>query len=230
MVTECRNNCKALKEADGRVKDVGRKTLSLPFHSGALPQADWVFTDLYFYVILYVVKFNIGLLQTPEGKYWLLSPGERPVRACTVANACHRLKRTRRQVYRYIRSGWLTARGKILGEWLLEEDAVTRLVRTPPQAQPLPRRLQALFPEYDVSRLNAGKDQTVVIARILDTGGAEDLRWLLRRYTRGQLARFIRENGARRLGPRSRRLWSIYLGVRPRPAPDWKTPDPWADR
>ncbi len=176
------------------------------------------------------MKYKIGLLQDEAGSYWLLSRGKRPVRACTVAEACRRLRKTRRQVYRYIRSGWLEAPVKILGEWLLEEDSVDRLVRAPPQTQPLPRRLQPLFPEYDVSRLNAGRDESVILSRILDTGGAEDLRWLLRRYRRNRLARFVREEGARRLGPRSRRLWSLYFGVRPRPAPDWSSSGPWTDR
>lgn len=176
------------------------------------------------------MKIKKALLEDAGGGLWLRVAGERPARVCSVADAGRRLGKTRRQIYRYLRSGWLENHGKFLGEWLLEEKSVARLAASPPQTQPLPRRLKPLFPEYDLTRLNAGKDRNFLLGRVLDEGGLEDLRWLMRRYPPPVIRRFIRDEGALRLSPRSRRLWSLYFKARPRPAPAWRASDAWKNR
>lgn len=148
-------------------------------------------------------------------------------RVVTVTQACRLLRRTRRQVYRHIRAGAIEPRGKILGEWVLDADSVGRLAGRPLTAQPLPSRLQAYFPEHEVSRLNAGRDNILVISRILEGGGLGDLRWLFRRYGRAEIRRCVREEGRRLLGPRSLRLWSLLLKVRPDAATAWRADAVW---
>src|SRR3970040_1966647 len=101
------------------------------------------------------MKFDIGLRQDTEGVLWLEKAPQPPHRVLTVATACQRLRRTRRQVYLLMRAGCLGPIEKLLGEWLLDQAAVERLVRTPLSAQPLPGRLQPLLPEYAPNALNA---------------------------------------------------------------------------
>lgn len=177
------------------------------------------------------MKFETLLAREPRGGLWLKTSGAgRARRVCTVSEACRRLSRTRRQVYRYIAEKTLEPCGKLLGEWLLDLDSVTRLAQSPSAAQPLPARLQAFFPEYDVARLNAGRDRVTVLSRLLESGSRGDVRWLLKRYRLEDIRRFLREDGARLLSPRSLRLWSLYFRVRPRPLPDSRRrANPWLE-
>ena len=148
------------------------------------------------------------------------------IAALTVRQAAERLGRSRRQLYRHIHEGRIAPVGKLLGEWLLREDDIETLARYPLRVQRLPAHLAELFPEYDVSELNAGRDQVLVIARVLEHGGQKALRWLLRRYRPDELLRFMRADSARLLSPRSLRFWSLYFEATPDPLPEWRR-DPW---
>lgn len=178
------------------------------------------------------MKYKYLLAQAADGGLWLKVPGEgraRPV--CGVADACRALGRTRRQVYRHVHEGVLPARAKMLGEWLLDREAVARLARDPLAAWPVPERLKPLFPEYAVSDLNAGRDRVLIASRVLELGGERDVSWLLKRYGRSAIARFLREDGARLLSPRSLRLWSLCFKARPQAPPSWRTQaNPWTAR
>lgn len=173
------------------------------------------------------MKCDLTLRQDGEGALWLETASRPPRRVVTVADACRRQRRTRRQVYRLLKAGLLGAPEKILGEWLLDWKAVEGLARAPLTAQPLPGRLKPLFPEYELKALNAGKDSVLVLSRVLEGGGREDLRWLLKRYPRREIRRFIEEEGSRLLSARSRRLWSMVFKTTPRPLAPWRRADPW---
>jgi len=87
-----------------------------------------------------------------------LSKGLEPERrVMSAAQACRRLRRSRRQVYRLMKAGRLGPPAKILGEWLIEEASVESLARAPLAAQPLPGRLKPLFPEYERACLTPAK-------------------------------------------------------------------------
>lgn len=173
------------------------------------------------------MKLDIGLRQDATGALWLEKAPRPPRRVVTVAAACRRLHRTRRQVYRLMKAGRLGPPEKMLGEWLLDQAAVEGLARAPLSAQPLPGRLKPLFPEYEPKTLNAGKDGMLVISRVLECGGREDLRWLLKRYAGREIRRVIEEEGSRLLSARSRRLWSLVFKATPRPLASWRRADPW---
>ena len=168
-----------------------------------------------------------GLRRDAEGALWLETAPSSPRRVVTVAQACRRLHRTRRQVYRLMQAGHLGPPEKMLGEWLLDQAAVEGLARAPLMAQPLPERLKPLFPEYDPKKLNAGKDSVLVISRVLENGGREDLKWLLKRYPRREIRRFLEAETSRLLSARSRRLWSLVFKATPRPLASWRQADPW---
>ena len=101
------------------------------------------------------------------------------------------------------------------------------LARAPLAAQPLPGRLQPLFPDYDPKVLNAGKDSALVISRVLEGGGRDDLKWLVKRYPGRDIRRVLEAEGARLLSARSRRLWSLVFRAAPRPLAAWRRADPW---
>lgn len=174
------------------------------------------------------MKYKTFLKQDAAGALWLQegAGAARPV--VTVADACRRLRRSRRQVYRLMNAGRLGPLEKMLGEWLLDKAAVDGLARAPLAAQPLPGRLKPLFPEYEPGRLNAGKDSVLVIARVLESGSREDLRWLMNRYPAPQIRRTVETEASRLLSTRSRRLWSLVFKVVPRPLPAWRRTDPWS--
>lgn len=169
---------------------------------------------------------EIQLTQKSDG-ILLLQTGGRSARVCTVAQAAASLKRTRRQVYRYIETGLLRPEAKMLGEWLLDAAEVEKAALRPRTAQPLPEKLSHLFPEYDLSGLNAGRDKTLVIARVLESGGRAEIDWAFKRYGRAELASFVKEDGSRLLGARSLRLWALVLGAVPVPLPEWRRSGIW---
>lgn len=173
------------------------------------------------------MNLNTALRQDGDGALWLETPPQPPRRVVTVAAACRRLRRTRRQIYRLLKAGRLGPCEKMLGEWLLDQASVEGMARAPLTAQPLPRRLKPLFPEYDPKTLNAGKDSMLIISRVLNGGGREDLRWLLKRYPRREIQRVIREEGSRLLSARSLKLWSMVFNETPSPLASWRMADPW---
>lgn len=183
-------------------------------------------TFLHLHVILYVMNIRMTLIQEADGSMFLEAGGEAR-RVCTVSQAARMLKRTRRQVYRYIKTGVLKPESKLLGEWLLNASEVAGMAERPLAAQPIPKRLAPLFPEYDASKLNAGRDRTLVLARALENGGAGEIKWVFRRYSRKELAGFIEKDGARLLSPRSLRLWSLVVDAVPGPMPEWRSGGPW---
>ncbi len=159
----------------------------------------------------------------PERALWLKpGPGRRARRACTVSEACRLLRRSRRQVYRLMREGVVEARGKFLGEWLLDHASLERLRDRPAQRQRLPRSFQPLFPEYDAATLNPGRDREVVLSRLLEHGGLRGIRWALRRFSAAELGDFLREDGARTLTPRTLGFWSLFLGMPTPEKPAWR--------
>ncbi|MFQ5738199.1 MAG: helix-turn-helix domain-containing protein [Acidobacteriota bacterium] len=176
------------------------------------------------------MKYRTVFLETGAGGGRLRADGRGTRRVCTVAEACQVLQRSRRQVYRYLESGDLVPAGKVLGRWLVERDSVERLSRSPMTAQPMPSRLQRLFPEHDVAQLNVGRDRDLILSRVLEAGSLQDAKWALQRYGAPTIARYLEAEGSRQLSPRSLRLWSLYLGVRPRPTPPWRGTSPWHDR
>lgn len=174
------------------------------------------------------MKYKSILAEGPRKSLWLRKAGENnPSRVCTVSQACQKLRRTRRQVYRQIEEGHLESRGKCLGECLLDWGSVQRLAEFPLCVHPLPQRLLPLFPEYELPQLNAGRDKVLIFSRILENGGRKDLCWMLGRYPREDIRRFLRNDGSRLLSERSLRLWSLFFKTKPIPIPAWRKADPW---
>ncbi|MEK7388174.1 MAG: hypothetical protein AAB036_00600 [Elusimicrobiota bacterium] len=175
------------------------------------------------------MKLFLTLRQEGSGALWLEKAPRPPRRVATVTAACKRLRRTRRQVYRLLMAGRLGAPEKLLGEWLLDYAAIETLALKPLTTHPLPARLKHLFPEYETKELNAGKDDVLIISRVLEGGGRKDVRWLLQRYPTRDIRRVVTHEGSRLLSARSLRFWSLFFKTTPRPLASWRLADPWRE-
>jgi len=80
--------------------------------------------------------------------------------------------------------------------------------------KPPPQSTERLFPEGELRAfLEVGSGGGDVLARLLEEGETEDLRWMTKRWSREEVADFVRRFGARCLSRRSRRFWSVVLDV-----------------
>lgn len=161
------------------------------------------------------MKFKTFIGIDTHGAIWVRRNGitsKRP--AFSVGEACVRLRRTRRQVYRMIESGTIENYGKFLGEWLLDTTSVERLSRAMPSVHPIPKRFKHLFPEYDLVKVNVGLHRELILSRFLELGDQIELQWMRRRYTRKIINDFIMNEGSKRLTPRALRFWSLFYKVR----------------
>ena len=84
------------------------------------------------------------------------------------------------------------------------------------RTQPVPAKLEHLFPEYDISKLNVGKDRVVIMSRIFDYGNAKELRWLKTRYSLNEIKNFVTNHASRLLTARSLNFWALYYNVTPK--------------
>ncbi|MEK7477636.1 MAG: hypothetical protein AAB152_18610 [Candidatus Coatesbacteria bacterium] len=138
-------------------------------------------------------------------------------RAIPVSELCRRLGKSRRQVYRYLTQGWLQSSGKYLGEWLVREQGIEWLARgARVRFRPIPRSAQTLFPEYRLARLHPFHDGSLIIPRIMEQGGREELMWMMRQYDSRALRRWLAAEGWK-LTPRAARFWSWWFRVPPPP-------------
>src|SRR3990170_447925 len=87
----------------------------------------------------------------------------------------------------------------------------------------LPVTSKWLFPEYDFGRMNPDAYAGVVIERVLDRGSWDEIRWLIMRYGKRRVARWVREHGYRRLDRRTFEYWRWMLGVKRYKVPPWET-------
>jgi len=139
-------------------------------------------------------------------------------RAVAVRDLCRIMRKSRRQVYRYMGEGRLATAGKYLGEWLVDARGLDWFAGTKTsRLLKLPRSARLLFPEYSLSGLNPINDASVVVPRIMEQGDRRETSWMLRQYPAGYLRKWTAAEGWR-LGPRAARFWSWYLGI-PRPGP-----------
>ena len=76
------------------------------------------------------MNIEFSLIQEKNGALFLEAGGRRS-EVRKVAQAARILKRTRRQVYRYIETGLLQPEAKVLGEWLLDAAEVKKAAERP---------------------------------------------------------------------------------------------------
>lgn len=98
----------------------------------------------------------------------------------------------------------------------------------------VPQELRWLFWNVDVDALELDRDADVVLARVLERGRLEDVRWLVRTYGLERIHEFFRAGASPEVSRRTRLFWRAALGAReerwPEP-PDWRKSSsaPWID-
>lgn len=78
----------------------------------------------------------------------------------------------------------------------------------------VPDTVAWLFPEYARTELDPGRDARLVLARVLEQGRMEDVRWCVGRYGLERIHRFLREEGHPEISPRTIALWRAALGAK----------------
>ena len=160
------------------------------------------------------MKYINNLAEDTDGRIWYKGADRtRFEEVSSVLKAAQILKKTRRQIYRYIKTGILRTTGKMLGEWLITQDSINILLSSPLMVQPLPRKTQRYFPEFSIDNLNPGKYRLIVMSRLLEQGDMNDIRWLLKRYGSNEIIRMISQEGERLLSPKALRQWSLFFGI-----------------
>jgi hypothetical protein len=77
----------------------------------------------------------------------------------------------------------------------------------------LPSGATRLFAHYQSPESLADTAPETVLARLMEEGDSEDLRWLTTVYTESQIARWLTRHGSRQLSRRSESFWSLVLDL-----------------
>lgn len=126
----------------------------------------------------------------------------------TVANVCRILGKSQRQVYRYLSAGRLQPCAQVLGQWLIANAEVDRFVATQ-----VPAALRRFFWDVPVSSLSVDRHRDFILARLLEEGDRQALRWLFRVYPRDCVASFLKGRGAAALSRRAWHFWASQVGL-----------------
>lgn len=88
----------------------------------------------------------------------------------------------------------------------------------------IPRDMAWLFPEVDLAVLDTEEHRDFILARVLERGRLEDVRWVLAHYGSEQIHNFFRHVGSPELSPRTLGFWRAYFRAENE---RWKTPPSW---
>lgn len=143
----------------------------------------------------------------PEGLFKRPRPSGRGT-GFTVKEVCQRLRKSRRQVYRYLRMGRLRPCAQVLGQWLFAPADIARWT-----TQGLPKRLRVFFWDVSFSSLSSREHRDFILGRLLELGDREAIRWVFRTYPRPALVAFLKGRGTDVLSRRNWHFWSSQLGI-----------------
>jgi len=89
---------------------------------------------------------------------------------------------------------------------------------------PIPASICDLLWEYTVDgTVVDGPAENAVLERVMQVGGWDEMRWLLRTYGRRRLQEFLEDRGRRVLAPRELRFWAFVCGVPAEEQERWVT-------
>ncbi|MBI2870841.1 MAG: helix-turn-helix domain-containing protein [Candidatus Omnitrophica bacterium] len=126
----------------------------------------------------------------------------------TVVDVCHRLRKSRRQVYRYMRSGRLKPCAQILGQWLFSKRELEHF-----EQGRMPVWLKSLFWDARISDLSVGHHSDFILARAFEYGDRKALRWVFRTYPISTITRFLDGRGRDVLSTRTWHFWALQTDL-----------------
>jgi hypothetical protein len=85
----------------------------------------------------------------------------------------------------------------------------------------LPEQVLAFFWDHPVDRLRWPRDRDLVLARVLQHGDEEAIRWLRSRIPDAEIAARLRSIEGRGLDPPQLRLWQTLLGLPAKDVDAW---------
>ncbi len=74
-----------------------------------------------------------------------------------------------------------------------------------------PRARRWLFWDVDPSRLDVKRDKDYILARVLEFGRFDDVKWVLSRYGMSGIHEFLRDRGHPELSARTMAFWRVVL-------------------
>lgn len=77
----------------------------------------------------------------------------------------------------------------------------------------LPDFITRLLWDVDPSQIDLQRDSALVFERVMSRGTWAAMKWLRARYSRDELASFVRGPGAKRLSPRDLAYWGLVCDV-----------------
>lgn len=139
--------------------------------------------------------------------------------AWTVHDVCRTMRKSRRQVYRYLRTGRLQPCARVLGQWLFAPEAVERFRR-----DAVPSRLRPFFWDVELAQLSVERHRDFILARLLELGDGDAVRWACSVYPREAIKAFLMHRGADLLSTRTWHFLASQLGLprRSRPPASWR--------
>ncbi len=146
-------------------------------------------------------------------------PGETVSPVLTVQEICRRLRKSRRQVYRYLKAGTLQPCARILGQWLFAPEEADRF-----RKRIVPPSFRWLFWDVQLSGLATDRYRDFILTRVLEFGDRTAVGWALRRYPKEEVVAFLRSRGAEVLSQRAWHFWTSQFGVKSgkRTVPRWR--------
>lgn len=88
----------------------------------------------------------------------------------------------------------------------------------------LPEQLRPLFWELDFAKLDARKHADSILARVLESGRFDDVRWAVATYGWPRIHRFFKEVGHPEISPRTVALFRAILRAEDE---EWASPPAW---
>ena len=86
----------------------------------------------------------------------------------------------------------------------------------------LSKKLEKFFWDVPLTSLDVEKDAFFIIKRMLDRGGTNDIRWLLKTYSQDQIINVIKET--RDLARPTGNFWADFLGINKKDIPCLQKP------
>jgi hypothetical protein len=87
-----------------------------------------------------------------------------------------------------------------------------------------PNKMSWLFWEQDIRRLHVQRDANYILARILEHGSLEEVRWAMGKYGPERIHRFFREVGHPEMSDRTLRFWRAFFKADDE---QWAAPPSW---